>query len=266
MAWKPLNKKHSIERVCIVIQFSDTLSLKYLDQITESDVNFRSKYGFNQIEQVHGIPNAELPPLGSRFSIEDSQKGLSIKRMTEESVVEEANFRSGSFSYVSVEYERWKNLEQRFFAIFQDPVSKVLNNTDILSIKLQYWNKFIFGGQYDEASLSTVLEVVDPTFPDEVIAGKTLWHSHIGWFEKLFDQQVLINRNIGVVDEKSEQDFVRVLNIYTLTDLRPDNNFITIQNIKKVLGSLHNKSGAVFGNTIPKKLRKEIGLSLDDYT
>lgn len=266
MGWKPVHEAHAIDRVHVVVQFNNPLTDKLLAKLTSSVVaNFRS-LGFEELTRADSaIQNIMVPAQTGVVMPEITQNGWILKRTSADKLMEEAGFRDSIFSYMSTEYGRWGNLVSRFWDIFEAPLETALESVDISSIKLEYWDRFVFDGAPQDADASLLLANIDPTIPASAISGNSLWHSHSGWFENHDDDLILVNRNVGLVDEAVASESRRVCNIFTLVELRPTKPIESVEKSKSTLEHLHQRSLALFGTSLSDEQRDKIGLNLTDY-
>lgn len=244
-----------------MLQFNEALNDKLL-QKAASPVSERYRdLGFETVERAEGpIQTIILTQDGAPIK-PPAKNGWVLKRGS----AEEVGFRDLTFGYVSTEYGRWENLESRFWDIFRDALTVALESVDLAQIRLEYWDRFVFEGDPAEADARLLLAEVDPSVPPGSISGATLWHSHAGWFEQRDGNPVLINRNFDAIDQTIESEPRRVLNIFTLVDLRPQGS-TTVSEVESVLSYLHNRALLLFGASINQDFRSAIGLDLEKYS
>lgn len=262
MVWRAIHEAHAIDRVRVTLQFNEALNDKLLQKAAAPVAERYRDLGFETVERAEGpiqtiVLTQDLTPLKPLV-----KNGWVLKRG---STTEEAGFRDLTFGYVSTEYGRWENLETRFWEVFRDALSTALENIDLAQINLEYWDRFIFDGNPSAADARSLLAEVDPSVPPESISGATLWHSHAGWFEQREGSPVLINRNFDAIDQTLEDEVRRVLNIFTLVNLRPQRSMVLAE-VEDALNYLHNRSLLLFGNSIREEFRRAIGLNLERYT
>lgn len=267
MGWKPVHEAHAIERVRVLIEFSSPLSEKQLTKFVVPTTEKFRDFGFDQIARAEStIQGIILAPAGGPGSIQQqNQNGWVMQRTDRRQIIEEAGFRDGVFGYMSTEYGRWENLASRFWDLFEGPLAQAIVNVDVNTIKLEYWDKFIFAGNSAEADVNTLLKAIDPAIPEEVTRGASLWHSHVGWFESFQGCMVLINRNFDVVDERLPDRSQRVCNVLTLVELRQPRNIESNDDIRAIFEYLHNRSLLLFGSSISEEQRVNVNINLEDY-
>ncbi len=266
MSWKPLHEAHAIDRVRILVQFNSPLTDKTLTKAASPATSKFRELGFEEIQRASStIQNLMIPNQGAPMPPESTENGWVLKRSAAGVVEEEAGFRDGVFGYLSTEYGRWENLSKRFWDIFENSLTISLESIDIASVKLEYWDRFVFDGEATNADLNDLLLAFDPVIPRDVISGAALMHSHAGWFEDHVGSPVLVNRNIDVIEEHNAEQKLRICNIFTLVEFRPNPLIDSVQTCKDVLEHLHRRSLALFGSSVSEVQREKIGLNLKDY-
>lgn len=266
MSWKPIHEAHAIDRVRILVQFNSPLTEKLLTKAAAPATSKFQELGFQQLHRSEStIQSLVISPQAGPIVPEIAQNGWVLKRSSAGLLTEEAGFRDGVFGYMSTEYGRWENLAARFWDVFESPLSIALDSADISSIRLEYWDRFVFEGKAKSANVRDLLVAVDPVLPETVVSGTSLWHSHSGWFESHNEDVVLVNRNIDVIDEPSAEGSRRNCNIFTLVELRAVKAIEHVQSCKAALEHLHRRSLALFGSSLTEAQRNNIGLNIADY-
>jgi uncharacterized protein (TIGR04255 family) len=261
MAWRAIHEAHAIDRVRVMLQFNEPLNNKHLQRAAAQAVERARDLGFETVERADaGIQTIVLTESLAPPKLPE-KNGWVLRRGN---LTEEAGFRDLAFGYLSTEYGRWENLEARFWEIFREPVSVAMQGVELAQIKLEYWDRFVFDGKPDAADASLLLAEIDPTVPSKSISGGTLWHSHAGWFESYKGSAVLVNRNFDSIDQVIDGESRRVINIFTLVDLRPISS-VTVDEVEDIMKFLHNRSLILFGRSINEKFRQAIGLNLESY-
>lgn len=273
MPWNPIHDAHAIDRVRILVLFEDPLPTKLLARVTESVVNKHADLGFAQIKRVKSAVKSVEVQKGFAPIDNTERNGWVLQRLSGDALVEEAGFRDNVFGYFSLEYGRWENLITRFKDIFEAPLTEVFVNAGMATIKMEYWDKFVFEGDRNAADANEILMSIDRSIPAFATSGEQLWHSNIGWFETYEESPVLLNRNIQTVDEANadsddlnvEDGLHRIMDIYTLTELREAEKFSESDRFFEALEFLHKRSLTLFGESINEQMRERIGLDLESY-
>jgi uncharacterized protein (TIGR04255 family) len=244
-----------------MLQFKEALNDKILQKAALPVAEKYSDLEFETVERAEGPFQTIVLTQDVPLVKPPAKSGWVLKRG---STTEEAGFRNLGFGYSSTEYGRWENLETRFWDVFRAALTVALESVDLANIKLEYWDRFVFEGDSATADARLLLEGVDPSVPPDSISGTTLWHSHAGWFEQRDENPVLINRNFDAIDQTIEGESRRVLNIFTLVDLRPQGP-VTVPEVESALNYLHNRALQLFGASIKEEFRRAIGLDLERY-
>ena len=272
MTWKPRHEAHAIERVRILFPFKDPLTTKILRQASAEVVEQADGFGFDSVTPAESsFANFNIPVLGNLGNLHSPQKvpgkmnGTVLRRHLDGTVVEEVGFRDGVFGYLTTTYGRWENLLGRLREIVLKTLYNVENAVDLDSLKLEYWDTFTFDGVLTDADAKQLLAQVDNSVPTSVVGGSSQWHSHIGWFEGIGEHQILINRNIDVVDREGTHGSLRNLGVYTMVEMRGGDDGLRIIGIEDALEMLHRRSLRLFGETLSEEYREMIGLNLDRY-
>ena len=159
-----------------------------------------------------------------------------------------------------------ENLIQRVEDVLIPEIGKAEPAIELASMKLEYWDSFLFEGPPEKADVATLLEGFETALPADVLAGQSLWHSHIGWFEGEKSLPILINRNLDMLDKTdAEGEAIRVLSVYTLVEQRSTDVPLGVAAVPAILEGMHKRSLRLFGETLNEEYRKMIGIDLRAY-
>lgn len=263
MTWKPRHEAHAIDRVRVQFAFREPLTSKLLTLATSEILQAASSLGFGSVEPIDsGMATLSLLPNASGMQNSVVKNGVGMKRYNNDEAVEEVAYRDILFGYLTQTYGRWENLLSRLNEVMVPALRRIEYGFDLGSVKLEYWDSFIFDGEPSNADINQLLDKFDTSIPQATLRGETSWHSHIGWFEG----ETLINRNLDVVDQPmGDGSLMRVLGIYTMVEQRSSTNPISMDRIESTLEDIHKRSLLLFGQTINEGYRQKIGLNLGDY-
>lgn len=202
MTWKPRHEAHAIERVRAMFHFREPLPKKILNDASAEIVEAAPKLGFDTVTPAESsIVTISLQPNATGKQEPASQSGFVLRRHVDGEVVEEVGIRDTRFGYMTTIYGRWENLSQRLEDVLLPALRKAEPAIELVSMKLEYWDRFLFDGAPEKADVTTLLEGFETALPADVLAGQSAWHSHIGWFEGEKASPVLINRNLDMLDQ-----------------------------------------------------------------
>jgi len=98
--------------------------------------------------------------------------------------------------------------------------------------------------------------------PDAARTSSAAWHSHFGWFEEIEGHSLLINQNIDAQDGVLQigGDVVRSLQVYTKTDLRPNDFENGYEGLRPSVSAMHTKSKRLVYDILTPEMRRRIGM------
>lgn len=262
--WKPVHEAHAIERVRLLISFSEPLPFKALARAAEHVISDHRGWGLDTSERVSSPPEhfAIGPNVKAQVAGRD---GYVFKKLDGETLVEEVGFRTGVFGYVTTTYGKWPTLESRVASFFGPAIDSVKDIVEFSDVKLEYWDAFLFDGNVEEGDARDILANPDVGIPKAGIGPGTFWHHHTGWFETKADEKFLINRNIGVAPRDVGESTSMTATIYTLVQRRSEDVEIVGDKIFSSVETMHKLSNTIFGETISEGMRNRIGLDLREY-
>ncbi|WP_018240566.1 hypothetical protein [Ensifer sp. BR816] len=266
MPWKPLHEAHAIDRVRVLVQFDAQLSDKALARAATPITSIALDLGFDAVERAaSSVQQITIAPhIQASYPEPPRANGWVLKRHDGQRLAEEAGYRDMVFGYLAGEYSRWENTRSRFWDLFEKPLDAAMGIVSVGSMRLEYWDQFIFDGEPSEADASDLFHQFDAALPAYNIRGGASWHSHLGWFESRNDMPLLINRNFDAVDRPQDDGVVRAMNIYTLVELRvPAETELGVDAIRTELDFLHDRSVALFGEALKPDLRDAVGIKIE---
>lgn len=200
MRWLPAHKDHAIERVATSFKFREALASKSWQRLlTAATVSFQQR-GFNSSDVQVGFGQ---PIPGIQIAM---APGRVFRAITGNEVHEEVTLAADGFVYSTVLYDSWSRYKHRVMELLGIPLDLALSVVDLASIKLEYWDKFVFEGEPEEADYSELLRPASKHLPHFVFKAKQLWHSHIGYFVETGSSETrLINLNVDVLDLSDSQ-------------------------------------------------------------
>lgn len=266
MTWRPRHEAHAIERVRLLFKFCEPIPSKMVAKSSEETRQKAFDLGFDDVGPAESSI-ATIKLQGHSAQTEPSPKnGFVMRRHQDGAVVEEVGFRDMVYGYMTKTYGRWDSLVTRLEEILFPSLNNISEVAELDSIKLEYWDSFVFEGDPLEADVSKLLSFVDAAIPPDVRAGSSAWHSHVGWFEGEEETPTLINRNIDVVDTSNgEGKDMRSLGMYTLVERRSKSATLDFQSVRELINGMHNRSLLLFGESLSAEYRDQIGIDLEAY-
>lgn len=264
MSWTALHEAHAIERMRLLFQFEEPISSKLLSKISDPIAKKVSEYHFDSVEPASSsVIGVSINPADKQaIQSQTRENGWVLKRHKDGAVVEELGLRDGIFGYMTTQYGRWHSLVERLNVIAFPALDKAIEVVDVSTVKLEYWDSFLYQGDRSKADATELLNDLNMNVPKSALAGESQWHSHQGWFEECGDAAVLVNRNFDAVDRAwGEGEPKRAINIYSMLEIRYQNS--QVRDIKRILEDLeylHKRSKALLGESIREEYCDEIGL------
>ncbi len=260
----PIFPAHAIERCTATVAFSQGLPQKLLSATQDRHKQRLLAAGFSEGPKAVGLQfdvlSGRVIPLagGGPMTFVSEDQGTTI--------IVAAN----QISVQTLLYTRWANFEtfisKYVSAIFAD-------FTDALSIsatKLEYWDRFIWTGDWDDFDVSQLLAVNSDLISARAAHATRQWHSHAGWFENPAPaRQRLVNANVDVVSVNSpnfvgEKPSVGIYTSLQDSDVRAPSGSspapFTLDEVPHALRQQHLDLKALLGAIISPGMAKRIGL------
>lgn len=263
----PLHNSHSIERTRVIVTFRDALTQKPLNTLAEIFESKRVELGFGGRNNVAGQAiQMSFGPMGAPPSPQPQIiVGWDYRRQLAEvgTIVEYLTAQSsgtGVVVYETSEYGRWDNFLARFENIALDVLREANKLSDIFSVSLEYYDRFNFEGNANEAVPAELLVKIPDCLFESAANGQELWHLHRGWFEPLNGNQVLVNQNFDAQSFEIEGIQTRTLQILTKTEMRFETAILDFSNLLSDLDSLHQRSKVIFSGVLDNKMKTRVGL------
>lgn len=226
MTWRPAHEAHAIERATLTLNFAQEVPTKALNSAVLTIEQAMLAQGFQhftppQANDVIIVKFGGIEPVQSQ----SEGRGFQIIRAGE--LIEEFVFHRSHFSYSTTRYTRWKPVIERIATLAGPAISKLMDISNISSLKIEYFDRFVFEGQCQDADYKAAFNTESKYLPRFYGNMKDLWHSHVGYFETTAaGYQRLINANIDVLDVVQSQEMKenvkpkRSIGIYTMIDDR----------------------------------------------
>lgn len=262
MVWRPLQPNHAIERARIIVRYNSVLPEKFLRKLSVDGESERLSLGFNNTNSREGHQIAFGPGVQNTIPSEQQYFGWDWQKLsTNNSPLEILVQEDRSLIYESLEYSRWGEFSERFGKVSNPFLEAASEVVDVASVSLEYVDRFVFEGAPEKADPTLALKNLENVVEGEALTGRKLWHFHRGWFERLDDENVLVNQNIDAQDGTvPEGNSVRSLQIFTKTELRLVPGSFSLVWLQNSLQSLHKRSKEVFAQNLTDDLIEKIGI------
>ena len=187
---------HAIERCSLTIAFKEEIPEKLF-----ASAKSKHKATLDRLSFV------QQPALAMSFDVLTGQ--VQTAPMSAQPVTFNASDSSGSFTMTNralvwgnSRYKRWKQFKEQLDVVLFPVVKYYLEVTDAAVVRLDYLDRFIWSGSWDDFDLSSLLKKDFVSIPMIDGSAKRERHSHNGWFETNGRLRRLINRNLDVVEGK----------------------------------------------------------------
>ena len=264
MPWIPISANHSIERALISIRFATSLSQKSVSSLGKAlesrqpELDIGPKADLNVEEMTVATAGPEPIVRSKRVA------GWRFQRLSaQEKAVESLALVPDSFTYEISEYSRWELFLNRYLEIAAETLRELFSYSDIQSVDLDYFDRFVFEGDPHQASPECLL--ASPFFnilADSARLGRDAWHLHRGWFECREQARFLVNQNLDVQHGKNQNGkVVSSLAIMTRVEYRNIDGDIDTEALSRHLGEMHRVSIEVFRMVLHDDMKTKIGLN-----
>lgn len=144
-----------------------------------------------------GMPAASPAP---------ARVGRAFRSVVGNEVREEVALFPSRFSYVTTRYDRWRLFRSRMLELLGPLFDDAMHDVYLSATKLEYWDRFIFGGAPDSVSYGDLFRSQSRHLPAFFLDAHSLWHSHTGYFEPTeAAERRLVNLNVDIFDFADSQ-------------------------------------------------------------
>lgn len=281
MPWQPAHEAHSIERVTLSFQLSDPLPTRGWQKVLEVAGQHLPTLGYHAAPDPVGGAGAfafagaqgvqiRFAPAGVGIGGQNSARSFQkvVDGQEEASIV----ISQTGIVVTTTVYERWRHFRDSVINAIFDTLVVIQEISSINTIKLEFWDRFIFVGDPEEADFEQILRASSDHVPSFVQPLKRLWHAHVGYFDEPGrSAQRLINMNLDAVDipdappPASAEGVVssrRSLGIYTLVQDTPhrEGDEEPIDDVGGTLDEMHRTLNALLLSAITDDAARRIAL------
>jgi uncharacterized protein (TIGR04255 family) len=285
MPWRPAHQTHAIERVNLTIQFAEPVPARAW-QPTIDDATIRLQgAGFGQAPLpavTFGAPGVQIV-FGPSASLSAAQGQAAPQPSANRAFVliedgqprEEVQITRQQLVFGVNRYMGWESLCGRLGEVFRGVIEKGLEISPASLIKLEYWDRFSYDGEPNEADYSNLLTQQSGYVPNFVFGIRDVFHSHSGHFLRHEPSKRLLNINIDVGDVEAplmEGASVvpgahRSAGIYTMcqdTFSDPVQGSLDFEGVMSALNEMHSTLKTVLGDVITEQMSSRISLFQGD--
>ena len=265
MSWKPIFPEHAVERVRVVVTFSENVPGRLMSTLAEKFDQKRSDLGFGPQTQLAtasfaiGVNQGALLPI----QVPQGHAGWQFVREADTGLPVEAIVLNGNtLVYEMSEYSRWNLVLERFMDVCSEALLEIAGVVDAQSVVHDYFDRFVFSGAANAAQPSELLvDELTGSLPDEVKSGHQLWHLHRGWWDGDGEGRLLINQNYDALDaETPDSELVRSIQIYTKAEKRMVDKGLDLARISEHLNQMHSKCNDAVRWSLNATMRSMVGL------
>ncbi|WP_102784119.1 TIGR04255 family protein [Thalassospira sp. GB04J01] len=195
--FRPIYKSHAIEKCAATVAFGDQLPKKVFGQLLESATPLLTANGLVQGQQPSGfqfdVATGKVSPID----------GHGPTQFSSENNVVQLHVLPDAIVWGTKQYLRWKNFRQDFQKSTEPLLSEFDKATNVSSIKLEYWDRFFWQGNWDDLDIKKLLKSDSELSIKAAGQFSREWHNHVGWFETKNFGRRLINVNIDLISINS---------------------------------------------------------------
>ncbi|WP_165790921.1 TIGR04255 family protein [Pleomorphomonas carboxyditropha] len=199
MNWRPAHEAHAIERANFSLFFQEEIPAKALNGAVDSITEKVLSLGFAPV--VPPPPNnVFVVNIGSAV-VQPQVEGRGFQLNRSGELIEELIFQKGFIAYSTTRYTRWKDVIGRIADLISPVAEKYISISNVMSLKLEYYDRFVFEGEPGLADFGGALSAGSKYLPEFYRDMKDLWHSHVGYFVPAKGgYKRLININVDALD------------------------------------------------------------------
>lgn len=265
MNWKPAAGLHAIERVRIILTFSQPFSSKMVKSTGSEFDEIRSGLGFEAkaiIQAQTFVIQQGAPGLSPEPSIASGQiSGWRFQRLDVNGrVLEFFELNGPHLVYESIEYGRWPNFHKRFSDVTNAVFGQLIRAGDLVGLALEYFDRFVFDVPDGIAKPSEIMPALSSILPKVAMEQGELWHLHRGWFEPGDFGKLLINQNFDAQDVEGPEGQRPSIQIYTKAEGRQPFWRLDDTGLDHHLQLMHDRTKSVFGDKLTHEMLTAVGM------
>lgn len=247
----------------MIASFEDKLPAKFVRKLAADGEDRRLRLGFTS-KNVRAPVRIVLGLDGQHTSIASEEASgwdwqlLSAGNSPVETLVLEDSF----LVYETAQYTGWQNFVDRYREVAVPTMTEVAGVTAVLSLSLEYFDRFVFHGEASEARPDDLFPNISAQLHADAAGGKELWHYYRGWFEQTSGLKLLVNQNLDAQDAQlADGKAARSVQMMTKTELRLGVEGFESQSLETHLNVMHSRSIHLFRSIINPSLHAQVGLA-----
>lgn len=259
--FRPIYSAHAIERCAVSVAFDGALPDKMFAQLV---VQFTAMLEQHGLKRDTGTPAYQLDQSTGRVLAVSPDYAPATFTSFDNAF--EVVIMPNSIMFSTQRYVRWASFINAFHNITGAIVAHFENALNTGSLRLEYWDRFLWTGEWDQFDLRKLIKEETKLVSPTIFDADRECHSHVGWFEYGIGERRLYNINVDVLALISPHNPTRVdpsVGIYILVHDQADK--LNVKDYAKVgaserLEGLHKASKAQLSSLLVANLAKRIGL------
>ncbi|MUZ65353.1 hypothetical protein [Agrobacterium vitis] len=189
--WTTVNKGNAIEGAAITVRFGEPLNTMVVKRAIRALEDVRGVQGFTETQPLQTF-NLDISPSSSGIreklfggvlmthtSLERDSFNQVVKVPQRQLIVQPEQI----VLQIS-RYREWPIEMEGAIAVLTPLLKIVSSVVTIKAVRLEYLNRFIFDGGYNEADITRILKP-SPIVAAQAFKAQDLWHSHFGQFDEI---------------------------------------------------------------------------------
>lgn len=253
---------HAIERCSLTVALKEAVPEKLFAATTDKHKSSFERFGL-----------VEQPAISVSFNMAtgqavDASGNVFAKNYTFRDQSAALTITPQALAWGTSRYTRWKQFKEQLHVVFFPIVESYLAISDVILIRLDYLDRFLWTGTWDDFDLAMLLRPDLNSMPLVANRAKQERHSHNGWFESNGRLRRLINRNLDVaqVPLVGRIGMQPSVGVYTLiqdefvVQLGGANPLRDMSGVQQGIEQQHVDLKAMIADTISESMAKRIGL------
>ncbi|MBB3594347.1 uncharacterized protein (TIGR04255 family) [Rhizobium sp. BK529] len=207
---RPIFPAHAVERCAITLSFLPELPTKPFEKLIKSA---------ETLSASHGLVPTPRPPA---FNIDAATGQLTTVQVGGPSILASPDGQTqlvivpNAITWQTTQYVRWATFKSQMDGLIQPLLNEYMNIVELGTAKVEYWDRFIWTGDWNDLDVSQLLKDGNDFVPTRVKSALKEWHAHSGWFDFEDSFRRLTNVNIDVVGLIREGVHRPTIGIYTM--------------------------------------------------